>query len=259
VTSPLRTRITRVLALLLVALVLTGVAATPASAASATDEQDFVNRINQERASQGRRALTVCAAMVDVARAWSDHEANRNAGDTMGHNPSYTTQIPSGWKSAAENVAWGSGSNATVAVLHQSLMNSPTHSTNILGDFTHVGVGVTLTGSGSSLQMYVTQNFAKYPSDTGCAASSTPPPSSSITLTVDKGTYDKGTKSKAVLRWSGANGSDIEVWRNGAKRKTTKNDGRWNDKFGALVTGTYSYKVCQVGGSPCSPTVSVTF
>lgn len=258
-TSPLTTRITRVLALLLVALVLTGAAAGPASAASATDEQDFVTRINQERTSRGKPALTVCAGMVNVARAWSDHEANRNARETMGHNPSYSSQIPAGWRSAAENLAWGSGSSATVAVLHQALMNSSGHKANILGDFTHIGVGVTLTGSGSTLQMYVTQNFAKYPSGTGCAAGSTPPPSSSIALTVTKGTYDGGTKSKAVLKWSGATGSNIEVWRNGTGLKTTANDGAWNDKFGALVTGTYGYKVCQVGGSPCSATVSVTF
>ena len=256
-TSPVRSLRSRLLAVAITALALAGVAALPASAASATDEQDFVTRINQERTSRGKPALAVCSGIVDVARAWSDKRAATN--NQVGHNPDYSKQIPSGWTKAAENVAWGSGGNATVEVLHKALMNSPGHKDNILGDFTHIGVGVTLKGSGSSLEMYVTQNFGKYPS--GCGGSSPPPPSGSITLSVTKGTYDSGTKSKAVLKWSGASGSDVDVWRGASKIKTTSNDGGWNDKFGALVPAgtTYSYKVCQAGTTTCSPSTSVTF
>ncbi len=249
-TSPLR--LGRFLVACLLALVIGAIAAVPASAALPSAEQDFVTRINQERTSRSLKALTVCGGIVNVARAWSDKRAATS--NRVGHNPSYTSQIPSGWTRAAENVAWGSGTSATVAVLHRSLMNSAGHRANILGDFTHIGVGVTVVSN----QMYVTQNFGKYPN--GCGGT-TPPPPSSITLSVTKGTYDNGTKSKAILSWSGATGTNVDVWRNGAKLITTANDGAYTDKFGVkLAAGTVrSYKVCRAGTTTCSPTRSVTF
>jgi len=248
VTSPLTSRLDRVLLACLLVLALGVVAATPASAALPSAEQDFVTRINQERTSRSLKALTVCGGIVDVARAWSDKRATTS--NRVGHNPSYTSQIPSGWTRAAENVAWGSGTSATVAVLHKSLMDSAGHRANILGDFTHIGVGVTVVSN----QMYVTQNFGKYASGCGGATAS-------IALTVTKGTYDNGTKSKATLNWSGATGSNVDVWRNGAKLLTTANDGAHVDKFGVkLAAGTVrSYKVCRAGTTTCSPTRSVTF
>jgi hypothetical protein len=248
VTSPLTLRLSRVLIACLVVLVIGAVSAVPASAALPSAEQDFVTRINQERTSRSLKALTVCGGLLDVARAWSDKRVATS--NHVGHNPSYTSQIPSGWTRAAENVAWGSGTSATVAVLHKALMNSSGHRANILGDFTHIGVGVTVVSN----EMYVTQNFGKYPN--GCGSTTT-----SITLTVTKGTWDDGTKSKAILKWSGAAGSNVDIWRNGAKLTTTANDGGWNDKFSVkLAAGTVrSYKVCQAGTTTCSATKSVTF
>jgi uncharacterized protein YkwD len=240
--------------------------AIPASAASPTDEQGFVDKINQERTSRNLRPLIFDLKIRDVARAWSDHMA---ATGTFAHNPNYAQQIPSGWTRAAENIASGSGTSATVAVLHQALMNSSGHRANILGDFTRVGVGVTVTGG----KMWVTQDFGKYPNDpvpsttTTTTSTTRPPtttttaPSSSINLTVTKGTWDNGTKSKAILTWSGASGTNVDVWRNGAKLTTTANDGGWNDKFSVkLAAGTVrSYKVCRAGTTTCSATKSVTF
>ena len=255
------TSLRRSLVALLIALAVSTAAALPASAASAVDEQDFVTRINNERTSRGLNALTVCGGIVDVARAWSDQRAASS--NQIGHNPSYSNQMPSGWTRAAENVAWGSGSNATVAVLHQALMNSQGHKDNILGDFTHIGVGVTIKGSGTSKEMYVTENFGKYPNGCGGGTSEPPPPppSGSIKLTVTKGTYSDGTKSKATLKWSGASGSNVDVFRDGTKLRTTANDGKDTDKLGVLLSpGTVkSYKVCQASTTTCSPTVSVTF
>ena len=255
--APSRPR--RLLAVLLTAVAISAVSVLPASAAAPAEEQDFVTRINQARANKGKPALAICAGVVDVARAWSDREAARNAGRNMQHNPDYAKQMPTGWTRAAENIAWGSGYYATVAHLHDALMNSDGHRANILGDFTHIGVGVTLVGSGSSAQMYVTQNFGKYPN--GCGGSTTPPPSGSITLSVAKGTWDSRTKSKAVLKWSGASGSKVDVRRDGQVIKTTGNDGGWNDKFDVLLSPgtTYAYQVCQAGTGTCSPSTSVTF
>jgi hypothetical protein len=254
------------LVLALLALTLTAVVsiAIPASAASATDEQGFVDKINQERTSRGLRALIFDMQIRDVARAWSDQMAS--SGNFV-HNPNYSQQIPAGWSRAGENIAWGSGTSATVAVLHQALMDSPGHRANILGDFTRVGVGVTVSGG----KMWVTEDFGKYANDPVPGGGGTTPPASttttttapaaSITLTVTKGTYNSGTMSKSVLRWSGAGGSRVDVYRNGAVAVTTANDGQWVDKAGTkLPAGTVrSYKVCAAGTSSCSPTRSVSF
>jgi uncharacterized protein YkwD len=257
------------LVLALMALTLTAMVslAAPASAASPTDEQGFVDKINQERTSRSLRPLIFDLKIRDVARAWSDKMA---ATGNFVHNPDYSKQIPAGWTRAAENIAWGSGTNATVAVLHKALMDSSGHRANILGDFTRVGVGVTVSGG----RMWVTQNFGKYPNDpvpgstpttttttTAAPTSTTTAPPSSITLTVTKGTYDSGTKSKATLKWSGASGSNVDAYRNGTRVTTTANDGAWTHKIGVKVAaGTvYGYKVCRAGTTTCSPTVSVTF
>ena len=63
--------------------------------------------------------------------------------------------MPRGWTRAAENVAYGY--NVTSVV--DAWMNSPGHRANILGDFTHIGVGV---AKGSDGQLYYVQNFGKY-------------------------------------------------------------------------------------------------
>ena len=260
---------TLVLTLLAFTLAAIATFASPASAASPTDEQGFVDKINAERTSRNLRPLIFDMQIRDVARAWSDQMAS--SGNFV-HNPNYASQMPAGWSRAAENIAWGSGSNATVAVLHQALMNSEGHRANILGDFTRVGVGVTVRDG----QMWVTENFGKYANDpvpsgggtspspttttTQPTTTTTAPTASSITLTVTKGTYD-GTKSKATLRWGGASGSNVDVYRNGSRVTTTANDGEWVDKAGVrLAAGTVrSYKVCRAGTSTCSPTKSVTF
>ena len=258
-------RVATVLIALLCAIAGGLVLAGPARAVSPTHEQGFVDKINQERTSRGLRPLILDLQIRDVARGWSGYMAS--SGDFR-HNPNYVAGYPAGWSRAAENIAFGSGSNATVNHLHNGLMNSQGHKDNILGDFTRVGVGVTFDASGG---MYVTQNFGKYTNDpvpsptttttAPSTTSTTAPTSSSITLTVTTGTYKSGTRSKANLKWSGATGSKVDVWRNNTKIKTTGNDGAWTDKYDVkLAAGTVqTYKVCRAATTTCSPTRSVTF
>jgi PKD repeat protein len=61
----------------------------------------------------------------------------------------------------------------------------------------------------------------------------------------------------ADLVWSGAITSTVDVYRNGAKVKTTANDGTYTDSV--KRTGTYTYKVCNLGTTTCSNNASVTF
>lgn len=81
-------------------------------------------------------------------------------------------------------------------------------------------------------------------------------PSSAISLSV------AGRKSKghayADLSWSGATGTSVDVYRNGAKLVTTANDGAHTDSLGK-VAGTFKYRVCEAGTTTCSNEASVTF
>lgn len=99
-------------------------------------------------------------------------------------------------------------------------------------------------------------------------AASTPPapdpvpvgeePPSSITLTVTK---PRPAATRAILQWSGASGAKVEIWRKRStettlvKIATTANDGKKADEPGR---GTWDYKVCEIGGTVCSPAQSVT-
>jgi PKD repeat protein len=82
--------------------------------------------------------------------------------------------------------------------------------------------------------------------------------SSGITLTVS--TYKvKGTKN-AELFWTNATGVDVEIHRR--RNRATQiisamNDGAFLDSVGG--GGSYSYKVCEIGGLVCSPEVLAEF
>ncbi len=58
------------------------------------------------------------------------------------------------------------------------------------------------------------------------------------------------------LLWSGATGTNVDVYRDGSKVITTVNDGAHND--GPVPLGTYQYRVCEEGSATaCSPQISV--
>ena len=61
------------------------------------------------------------------------------------------------------------------------------------------------------------------------------------------------------LTWSGATGTDVEVHRDGVSVQTTLNDGFTTDSTGNKGGGSYNYRICEAGGSPCSDITTVTF
>jgi hypothetical protein len=61
------------------------------------------------------------------------------------------------------------------------------------------------------------------------------------------------------LAWSGAAGSQVDVYRNGALIATVANNGAWTDNIGIKGSATYLYSVCEAGTSNCSAEVSVVF
>lgn len=129
-----------------------GTPAPPPTDEIAEARNRIVADTNAARARQGLPALAQLSGITTVAQDWAETMA---ANRRMEHNPSYASQMPRGWTRAAENVAYGYGVTSVV----DAWMNSPGHRANILGDFTHIGVGV---AKGSDGQLYYVQNFGKY-------------------------------------------------------------------------------------------------
>ncbi len=125
---------------------------------------DVAALVNGSRGAEGLSALGGHSGLDGVAQAWAEHLAEVRE---LSHNPSYASQIPGGWTSAAENVAFNSAPSAQA--MHAQLMNSPGHRANIMGDFTHIGVGYATDADGGG---WLVEVFAHYP---GGNAATTPP------------------------------------------------------------------------------------
>jgi uncharacterized protein YkwD len=118
--------------------------------------------LNEARTSQGLAALSRLTELDEVARSWSRHLAYY--GLDLAHNPNYADEYPAGWTAAAENVAWiddnGSLTPEEIAQrMHDGWMDSDGHRANMLGSYTHVGIGV---AHDPIHGWYLTQNFAAY-------------------------------------------------------------------------------------------------
>lgn len=159
------TRLTRTtgLLLLVVLAVVAGGWSVPASVAEAAGGPDaaFVDEINRERATAGLPELRVDLTVTAVAAAWSGVMA---AEGRMYHNPGLAEQIVGPWQRLGENVGYtiksGAAPEELVGRLHTAFMESPRHRANVLGDWTHLGVGVVVTPDNT---MWVTVDFAQYP------------------------------------------------------------------------------------------------
>jgi PKD repeat protein len=82
-------------------------------------------------------------------------------------------------------------------------------------------------------------------------------PTSGISLSAT-GRSD-GTAQYMTLKWSGATGASVDIYRNGSRLRTTANDG--SDTNGRTFQGdaTYVFRVCDAGTSRCSNDATVTF
>ena len=153
----------------LVATLLAMVMAVPtAHADTGSDEARFLSLTNSLRSNKGLAPLAVDGTLVSVARSWSGKMA---AAGTISHNPSLSSQLPSGWKKAGENV--GKGGN--VDALQKAFENSPAHYQNLVDPaFNYVGIGVVYGGN----MIYVTVDFMQRGSASAPRPAPTPRPSS---------------------------------------------------------------------------------
>ena len=91
-------------------------------------------------------------ALNTIASQWAK---SMHDGCTFAHRSSFSV-YPSGWKRAGENIAAGYSYTTVV----QGWIDSPGHRANMLGDYTHIGVGY-YQGT-KCYGTYFVQNFAKY-------------------------------------------------------------------------------------------------
>lgn len=116
--------------------------------------QLILDDTNTYRAQHDLPPLLLMDELTTVAQDWSDHMAES---DDFRHNPDYTSQYPPGWTGAAENIAAGYEPDQVV----DGWYDSPGHRANLLGEFTHLGIGYA-TSDTARYGTYFTQNFADY-------------------------------------------------------------------------------------------------
>ncbi|MEO6534162.1 MAG: cell wall-binding repeat-containing protein [Pseudolysinimonas sp.] len=159
----------RIAVVLVATAAVLGSVLVPMTAQASTSVADAVARIladtNALRAAGGLAPLTESTAMDTVAQNWS---AAMYAANAMTHNPNYSTQIPSGWTGAGENIAYGYSYTTVVEAWHQSAG----HYANIMGNYNAIGIGY----YESNGVTYFTQDFGKYSTVPSPKAAAAPTP-----------------------------------------------------------------------------------
>ena len=96
-------------------------------------EGDFASRINSVRSSAGLGALQRHGSLDSYAREWARH-MGRNG--SLDHSNIGSLLGP--WSGVGENIGYG----GSVSVIFDALVGSSGHYQNMVGDWTHMGVGV---------------------------------------------------------------------------------------------------------------------
>ncbi|WP_407268321.1 SafA/ExsA family spore coat assembly protein [Radiobacillus sp. PE A8.2] len=120
-------------------------------------EHQVIQLTNQERAKQGLPALTPDWELSRVARYKSQdmHDKGYFSHNSPTYGSPFTMMQNFGvnYRSAAENIARGQRTPQEVV---RAWMNSPGHRKNILGSYTHIGVGYVKDGNYWT-QMFITK------------------------------------------------------------------------------------------------------
>lgn len=126
--------------------------------------QYMLSKVNSERDTP----LVMLPDISELAQSWTDSMATTGV---MKHNPDYADGVCC-WVAVAENVGWTtlqSESEMYEALdrLHQGFMDSLLHRVNILGDYTDIGIGLTVSdtcpeGVTSNQCLWITQNFRRH-------------------------------------------------------------------------------------------------
>lgn len=157
---------------LLVVVALATIGLGAAAGADSGSEQSFLSAINSTRSSSGLGSLTMDGGLQSHARR---HTADMISKGDLFHSSSGALESAagSGWSKLGENV----GRGGSVSSLHQAFLDSSSHRANILGDYTHAGVG-TDTSDGV---LYVTVVFMKKGETTPETTTTTEAPTTTTT------------------------------------------------------------------------------
>ncbi len=103
-------------------------------------ESQFASKINAFRSSNGLAELSRDGSLDSGARAWAERMATKGG---LSHSDLGSLLPP--WSAAGENV----GRGGSVKGVFGALAESSGHKANMLGDFTHFGVGVWVDSDGT--------------------------------------------------------------------------------------------------------------
>ncbi len=117
--------------------------------------QDFLARLNAERAARGRPVLAWDPALADYARSWSQ----TMSGSGFRHSNLGDILQTDRFGLVGENISSGHGNEVTAGSLHSAWMSSDGHRENMLSPaWDLVGIGVYCAPDGS---MWATTNFGR--------------------------------------------------------------------------------------------------
>jgi hypothetical protein len=123
--------------------------AAPAAADPATDVVALVNGLRTNVPP-----LAVDPGLTAVAQQWAAHMASTGS---LVHNPSLSTQAPTGWTKMGENI----GSGYSVTAVYNALVASPDHYANMVDPaYNRTGVGIATDSRG---QVWLAEDFGAYP------------------------------------------------------------------------------------------------
>jgi uncharacterized protein YkwD len=124
----------------------------PVSADVTAARARILQDTNAYRAQHGRRALQAMPLLDVIAQTWTQVMATTGI---LRHNLGFFGQYPGDPSAGGENIAVGYTPETVVG----GWIASPDHRANLLGSYTHIGIGYVRSASGRA---YFTQNFAAY-------------------------------------------------------------------------------------------------
>jgi subtilisin family serine protease len=186
----------------------------------------------------------VGAAFEDRAALVGASTANINIG-TSDYGFMSGTSMATPAVSGVAALVWSNHSECTGTEIRNAL-KATAEDRGAAGHDAYFGNGIVKAAAADA---YLTAN--------GCAGGVTPPPpAGDVTLSLSS--YTSKGKQKVDLNFAGANGSSVDIYRNGSRIATTANDGLYTDSLSKRAKGTFSYKVCEAGTDNCSAEQSVS-
>lgn len=118
----------------------------PSGSYGASEEAGFASSINSLRSSDGLTPLSRNSSLDSYARSWAQQMARNGS---ISHSNFGSLLGP--WSAVGENV----GAGGSVSAVFNALAGSSGHRSNMLGDFTHMGVGVWVDSGGTLWTVHV--------------------------------------------------------------------------------------------------------